>query len=250
MGKGVPEYRGDFKTWKDAVEHSSGYDDLAIFEKVKSARLAVLRGEKAYERDSVLFDSVQYFWPVVASLLWIASRENNSLRILDFGGSLGSSYFQNGELLKHLSLSWSIVEQKHFVEFGQKNLSSKTLKFYDTPDKCFLAEKPNVALFSSVIQYLEKPYELLAEFKAKKIKYIIFDRTTFLESVPDRMTVQYPPKKIYDTTFPAWFFNLAKFKQFFETNYELIAMWPSIGDPIPLLDTTGRNEGMLFKIRT
>src|SRR3989344_6634903 len=78
-GKGAPEYRGNFKTWKNAVEHSSGYNDPAIFEKVKNARLTVLRGEKAYERDSVLFDSIQYFWPVAASLLLIGSRENNSL---------------------------------------------------------------------------------------------------------------------------------------------------------------------------
>ncbi len=243
------EYDGNFSNWPSALEQSEGYDNPAIFEKVKNARLAVLRGEKAYERDSVLFDETQYFWPLLSALLYAAAKNGGRLSVLDFGGSLGSSYFQNLPFLKALpELSWSIVEQKQFVDFGRTALQSAHLKFYESIGECLASEKPNVVLLSSALQYVEKPYELLAELKKKKIRSIIFDRTIFLEHLPDRLTVQHPPKKIYTATFPAWFFGLQKFKKFFEPEYRPIAEWPSIGDPIPLKDTVGRNKGLLFEL--
>jgi putative methyltransferase (TIGR04325 family) len=37
----------------------------------------------------------------------------NKLSILDFGGALGSSYFQNRNILKNkLNFKWGIVEQE------------------------------------------------------------------------------------------------------------------------------------------
>src|SRR5262245_44680393 len=100
-------WHGDFADWAEAKRACSGYDSDVILERVKAALLKVKRGEAVYERDSVLFDSKQYSWPVLASLLWIASQHQNRLTVMDFGGSLGSSYFQNREFLGHLTgLRW------------------------------------------------------------------------------------------------------------------------------------------------
>ncbi len=54
----------------------------------------VVAGEAVYERDSVVFDHLEYAWPLLACLLQIAA-ERRSLRVIDFGGSLGSSWRQN-----------------------------------------------------------------------------------------------------------------------------------------------------------
>src|SRR5215212_9351800 len=97
-----------YATWEDARRHATGYDDPVILEKVASAALKVKCGDAAFERDSVLFESVQYSWPVLAGLLWVASSSGNKLNVLDFGGSLGTSYFQNRAFLEHISdLRWS-----------------------------------------------------------------------------------------------------------------------------------------------
>ena len=55
-----------------------------------------------YERDSVLFDTIRYSWPLLSDLLRAASEDQNHLSVLDFGGSLGSSYYQNRVFLSHL----------------------------------------------------------------------------------------------------------------------------------------------------
>ncbi|MDO8590885.1 MAG: methyltransferase, TIGR04325 family, partial [bacterium] len=115
-------FSGNYKSWEEALRHSSGYDTDVILEKVKSAALKVKRGEAAFERDSVAFGKPKYVWPVLAILLWIASQKQNSLTVMDFGGSLGSLYFQHRKFLDQLNkLSWNVVEQPKFALCGKEN---------------------------------------------------------------------------------------------------------------------------------
>jgi putative methyltransferase (TIGR04325 family) len=62
---------------------------------VLEAPLKVRCGEAVFGRNSVLFDEIQYSWPVTAALMWAAARNNRNPHIIDFGGSLGNSYFQD-----------------------------------------------------------------------------------------------------------------------------------------------------------
>jgi putative methyltransferase (TIGR04325 family) len=196
---------------------------------IKEAALKVKNGEAAYERDSVLFDEIQYSWPLLAAFLWIASRNGNRLSLLDFGGSLGTTYFQNVKFLSHLNeLHWSIVEQKKFVECGRKYFENEHLRFYPSVDECIRERQPDTILFSGVIQYLEKPYEVLSETLQKGFRQIIFDRTPFLEQGNDRITVQKVPSEIYRASYPAWFFNLDKFRNFFSVDYEMTVEFDSL----------------------
>lgn len=243
------QYHGDFKSWEKAKSLTTGYDTPLILEKVKQAALRVKRGESAYERDSVNFAKVEYSWPLLASLLWIASKSDNKLSVVDFGGSLGSSYYQNRGFLSHLSyLSWNIVEQKHFVEFGRENLTDEHLRFYADLNDCFIREKPNVILLSSVLPYVEKPYDILRTVKELNPEFIIIDRTPFLQgSVPDRITVQQSSKKIYDASYPAWFLNEKKLLHFLDHVYECIGDWNALAGAIDLKDTIANDKGFIFK---
>ncbi len=63
---------GDYRIWDEAMVASTGYDSGIILEKTKAARLKVKNGESAYERDSVLFDEIQYAWPLLACLMWVS----------------------------------------------------------------------------------------------------------------------------------------------------------------------------------
>jgi putative methyltransferase (TIGR04325 family) len=115
-------YFGEYQSWQEAKSKSDGYDSDIIIEKVKDAALKVRRGEAAFERDSVLFSKVEVAWHVLAYLLWIASLNKNVLNILDFGGSLGTTFYQNRNFLDHVELNWAIIEQSKFVEYGKKIL--------------------------------------------------------------------------------------------------------------------------------
>ena len=184
---------GNFKSWSEAKSKCSGYEDRVVFEKVKHAILKVKSGEAIYERDSVIFDKIEYSWPTLASLLYVAAINKGGLSVLDFGGSLGSSYYQNRKFLEGLNVEWSIVEQSHFVEFGKKDLSDMILKFYYSIEECIKERMPNVILLSSVLQYLEAPLLLLEELCSLGVHYVILDRVVCIKSPGVKLAIQKVP---------------------------------------------------------
>jgi putative methyltransferase (TIGR04325 family) len=245
-GKGG--FYGNYATWEEASKLCSGYDSDIIVNKVKEATLKVRKGEAAYEQDSVLFEQIQYSWPLLAGLLWVASRNGNRLNVIDFGGSLGTIYYQNRKFIRHLDvLRWNIVEQKKFVECGRQSFENEHLRFYFDMDECILEQHPDAILFSGVIQYLEKPYEMLEEALRKGFRQIIFDRTPFLERGDERMTIQKVPAEIYEASYPAWFFNMEKFRDFFSADYEMIAEFDTV-ESFNLGEIHGsRGKGFIFE---
>ena len=136
---------GDYSSWEEALKDSVGYDSDIILEKVKNSLLQVKEGKAIYERDSVLFDKIEYSFPVLAALLKIALENDGKLSILDFGGSLGSSYYQCKDFLGDIKeLHWSIVEQPNFVECGKQYFENDRLKFYEDIETCLKYQKPDV----------------------------------------------------------------------------------------------------------
>ena len=79
---------GNYPNWEAARSDATGYDADLILEKVKAALLKVKRGEAVYERDSVLYDQVQYSWPLLAGLMWIAAQRNGRLNVVEYRKSV------------------------------------------------------------------------------------------------------------------------------------------------------------------
>ncbi|MBF0300838.1 MAG: methyltransferase, TIGR04325 family, partial [Oligoflexia bacterium] len=169
-----------FPSWTEALKQSKGYDSPIIFEKVRESAHKVINGETSFERDSVCFKNPNYNWFIVSSLLWISTKNNNSLNLLDYGGSLGSTFYQHRTLLTNInSIKWNIVEQTNFVTEGKKNFSDGILFFYETLEEGLKAGLSNSVLFSSSIQYLEKPFEILKRVFDSGIENIIIHKTPF-----------------------------------------------------------------------
>ena len=143
---------GDYANWELAKAQTTGYDDGVILNKVKNALLKVKNGEAVYERDSVIFDEIQYSWGALAGLLYTASHTAKGLTVLDFGGSLGSGYFQNRKALANVKdLSWNIVEQSHFVKAGIENFQNNELRFYENIETYSISNPHTDVLLLSLI---------------------------------------------------------------------------------------------------
>jgi putative methyltransferase (TIGR04325 family) len=244
-------FEGDFATWEEANAYCTGYDAEDILAKVLAATLKVKRGEAAFERDSVLFDEIEYAWPVLAGLMWAAARNGGKLNVLDFGGALGSSYFQNKKFLQSLpDLLWNVVEQPHYVEVGRKYIQDEQLRFYQTIEECLNENQPNVILLSSVLQYLETPIELIHKLNKVRASCLIVDRTPFSVNGKDKLVFQKVPTAIYSASYPMWIFSLSEFKQLLEENWCLVA---SNLSPEGYVQTTNGVEfsfqGMLLESR-
>jgi putative methyltransferase (TIGR04325 family) len=226
---------GGYQSWQEVQNECSGYNKNTILEKCKNALLKVKHGEAVYERDSFLFDEIQYSWPLLAGLQKVALENNGNLNVLDFGGSLGSTYYQNKDFLNLKSLQWNIVEQENFVQCGKEFFENNELNFYFNIEECIQKNNPNVLLLSSVLQYLEKPIEWIEKFNQLNIEYIILDRTGFVNSQEDIITKQIVPKEIYDASYPCWFFNEGKLNSLFK-NYTTICQFDGTAETKETID--------------
>jgi putative methyltransferase (TIGR04325 family) len=238
-------FDGEFASWEEACARCTGYDVPQILAQVLDATLKVKRGEAVYERDSVLFDHIEYAWSILAGLMWAAARNSGRLNVLDFGGSLGSSYFQNKKFLQTLKeVHWNVVEQRHFVEAGQSKIQDGRLRFYKTIEECLNENRPNVILLSGVLQCLKDPEQLLDEVAGLGIDHILIDRTSFTaDGAKKRLFVQHVPKSIYKASYPIWLLNESDFiGRITSRGYELIESF----DAIDKLDDRGIWKGFLF----
>jgi putative methyltransferase (TIGR04325 family) len=218
-------WTGDYPDWKNAQQKTTGYDTSRVLEKVRDATLKVKNGRAAYERDSVNFDHIEYSWPLLSALMWIAAMHKGVFHVLDFGGSLGSTYFQNRKFLDPLEwVSWSVVEQPSFVECGREHLQDKKLRFYYDAEECFSERKlPDLLLLSCSLPYLERPHETFKKLVELRIPYIVIDNTYFNYQDRDRICVQKVPPSIYDASYPCWFLNYSKIKAELSSHYTLVS---------------------------
>lgn len=235
-------FTGDFASWGEAERASTGYSTPEILEKTRVALLKVKAGDAAFERDSVTFNVMRYEFSLLAGLLRAAMASAGRLSVLDFGGALGSSYFQCRSFLSDLDeLRWSVVDQPPQVACGRKDFANEQLRFYDTISDCLREQQPNVLLLSSVLQYLRSPYEALADLLRVAIPFVIVERTAFNSSDRDRLTVQHVPERIYRASYPAWFLSETLFRKVFANDYDLICEYKGLDNLHP------RNGRAIYK---
>ena len=203
----LTQFDDTFQSWDGAAIQSSGYEAGEILTRVQASTAAVLSGDAAFERDGVIFTAPEYRWPVLAGLLEVAAREGE-LRVLDFGGSLGSLYWQHREFLSGVKVSWSVIEQPAFVAAG-KGLNQDLVNFFPSVTEFLESSSPNVILLSSVLQYLPNAEQILQELLSTPANYLILDRTPMSDSDTNIAALQVVPKHIYSGSYPAWIFSRA-----------------------------------------
>jgi putative methyltransferase (TIGR04325 family) len=244
-------FEGEFATWEEACGHCTGYESKDILAKVLLATLKVMRGEAAFERDSVLFYEPEYPWPVLTGLMWAAARNGGRLNVLDFGGALGSSYFQARAFWQALpEVRWSVVEQSHYVEAGQAQIQDERLRFYYTNAECLRENQPNVILLSSVLQYLASPIAVLAELASTGADCLIIDRTPFSKGSEGKITIQRVPPSVYCASYPMWVLSEQEIMGILDAHWHLVA---SNLSPEGFVESTAgvkfSFQGMLFERR-
>ncbi len=137
----------------------------------------------------------------------VAARAGGKLHVLDFGGALGSTYMQHRKLLSKLDVcTWSVVEQPHVVKCGEAEFKNEALDFFNDIGQCFQSHPINVVLFSSVLQYLEHPIEIIDQVLGLDPMAVIIDRTPVAKT-GERITIQHVPKSIYPATYPCRFLD-------------------------------------------
>jgi putative methyltransferase (TIGR04325 family) len=239
-------WSGDFPSWEAAAGHCPGYGQAGILERVERSARRVQAGEGAYERDSVVFAEADFSWPLLSVLLHVAARNRGRLHVLDFGGSLGSTYQQHRAWLQDLpEVRWNVVEQEHFVRSGREHFADGHLGFHFSIAAAMASARPDVALFSSVLAYLPHPEPVLAEVAAAGVPYLLIDRTGFTRDDRERITIQRVPPSIYAGAYPCRFFSRTALTRLLSRNYDLVCAFPALDRPISFADF----QGLFFRHR-
>jgi len=229
-------FTGEYTSWEEAVDHcTGGYDDTDILKNVLASTLKVKLGEVAYERDGILFDKIEYSWEVLAGIMWTASQNSGSLCVLDIGGSLGTTYFQNKKFLDHINLlSWNIIEQPHYVKTGIKYIQDDIVRFYEDINKCLDESNPNVIIISSSLQYMPKLDNFIEKVINADASTIIIDRTFVQKTEFNKIYIQYASADI-GGNYPCYSISESWLINTLSNQYQLITDFVSL--PFPELST-------------
>jgi putative methyltransferase (TIGR04325 family) len=238
------KFNRNIKNWDEALDVSTSYDTVDVVNKTLNSARLVRDGKAVYERDSVIFDKIQYDYKLLSSLLFIANTQNR-LHVIDFGGALGTSYRQNLKYLDSLDVSkkWAIIEQSEYVRIGNNEFQTDILSFSGSISN--INFEIDVIMMCGSICYLEKPYDILDQIKKAKPKFILIVRTPFSNSMNDELSVQIVPKNIYEATLPIWTFSKTKFITYLSDMYEVFETW----DDDLQADTDTTAKGFLFQIK-
>ena len=219
-------WKGDYKTYQDAKARCTGYDEDHILKRIIDTTTKVKNGDAAYERDGIIYDEIKVNHQLLSTLLLIAGRNNNKLTLIDFGGSLGTSYYQNIKFLSHLTeLNWCIIEQPQFVDAGKKAFENEHVRFYKSMEDCVAEHpQPDLLLLSGTIQYINHPYEVLNDIQSFKIPYLLVDELGFNDTEEDRVTIQHVPPVFYgiEASYPCTFFSRNKFESQLKETYNKV----------------------------
>lgn len=211
-------YRGPYKTWDEAKKMSHGYNHKVIFNKTKKAALMILKKNYGYERDSKIFYDNNYNKYLVSKINFVKKKTVN---ILDYGGSLGSIYFQNKKKINK-EIVWSIIDLKKIVQEGKKNFESRNLKFFYNLKHYKKKMLPDILILSSSLQYLKNWHNILSQLVALKPKYIFILKTSFSEKKQNQIFIQKIPSSIYKSSYPFWGLDLGVILKILSNKYRLL----------------------------
>lgn len=244
-------YLGDYKSWEDAAARCEGYDDQAIISKVIESIEKVRCGEAAWERDSCLFYEDKYTYRICAAILRCAiQNKGRRVSVLDIGGSLGSTWFQNRKYLSDLSgLEYVVAEQDHFAAYGHDNLEDGTLKFIRSTEAWENMQKFDIVLMSASLQYIQQWEEILTRIRKANPRYVILDR--LLVSDRRRICVEMVPEEIYLSSYPLVIFDRYEVPDFFGDDYRIIENdTSSVDEEIWFTDGKAESRFFVFERRT
>jgi putative methyltransferase (TIGR04325 family) len=239
-------------SWEAARAKAGRYDADVILQRVYRASRAVMKGGPGVmERDGVVLERPTLPLPLAACLLRAAFHAGDGLTVVDFGGALGSSYRQCVEFLSVIrNVRWYVVEQPNFVACGRAEFQTDHLRFFPTIAEAAAGGRPDVILFSSVLQYLDDPYDALIQAKRLEPRAIIIDRTPVAKIIEDAFTIQHVPEDIFPIRLAFRIFAEGKFAEHLAADYREVTSFDAIDADLWAGALRVQSRGFLFERRS
>ena len=229
------------KDWNSAKLKTAGYEGDATLESLTS-RIESLKNLQGQPHDDRLVEIAKAFRDSVKQ-----SNDSSPIRVLDIGGSFGEHFFHLQKLMPAHSFDWTVLETEGHCSIIPEFLTSiKGLRFISDPpasDQHF-----DIALLSSVIQYVDAPYDLLT--MALQISdSVIVNRLPLSPYAKDRVAIQRPGLLGSKGSYPVHIFSETVFTKYLEPIAEIGSRWMVPQDSAVIRFKYIENQGFLLKPR-
>ena len=235
-------------SWFEAQKQSQGYEDASLVEALSNAAATQRPWERSINcgyvqaREIELLNALQ----MVASL----SSHTRILDVADVGGGNGYMAGLARRFMPAQQLQWTIFESKSVSDAYRVLEEESNISWRENTelnyDRIF-----DVAIASCVLNYVQKPLELL-NFLATKSRFLLLMRLPLIDDSDHIPTVQKPNDGIYakvNSSWPAWFLSRARLDNCLRNSGEIIFRWTT---PTEVWQFEGKPiilEGLLLRSR-
>ena len=227
------------KDWTTAKADSAGYEssstlkDLAL----RVREIQFLNSRNHDPRIEIVLTTIKNLLATIP--------ENQVVKILDVGGSFGEYFFYTKQAINTHTFEWTVLETEGHCSIVPASLKSESgLNFVSRLEKN--DSQFNVALLSSVIQYVEEPYALL-EFACSKADSVILNRLPLSSFDTDKVAVQRPGLFNSKGSYPVHIFSEKYFLSRVNSFGEITSRWMVPQDSAVIRFKYVENQGMLLK---
>ena len=176
------------KDWNTAVKKSAGWSSAKTLEHERRFQYSELMNQITSD---VVLD--ERFFQIAAAFLSTKKHEQywetKKISVLDVGGGYGKYFFLFNKFFPNFSWQWTVVETASQCDAMPIELKSNPgIRFCSEIPR---GEKFDIGLMSSVIEYVEKPFELLATV-ALQCEEIVLNRIPLSPFKKNYIAIQRP----------------------------------------------------------
>jgi putative methyltransferase (TIGR04325 family) len=215
--------RGEFSSWKHALENANGYEDPLLVRRVVERNLtslqAVLDGDV----------SISHREQQILSAMFVALSRLNKLdfRVLDFGGELGFFYWSLKRFLNgNHNLCWTVLETEAMARQGAQLFASENLHFI--ADQSILSQQQDqidVVLASGALQCVEDPAGMFQRLANTNAPYMIISIFPMISAARDVLTVRVLNSLFCNETYPLWMFSESVWRGILNSRHRVVMEW-------------------------
>ncbi|MFN3930142.1 MAG: methyltransferase, TIGR04325 family [Brevundimonas sp.] len=168
------------------------------------------------------------------------SKNSKTLRVLDFGGALGTSYHLVKERLPG-NYAWAVVETPTFVKAGREFETNELRMFESIQDATSWLGEIDLLYTSSAVQYMPDPLETIDQFLAvnprcvallrsafsEREQIVVLQRSRLQDNGPGPLPVGVQDRPVY---YPRTYAPVAALKERFKSRYRPVVEY---GDGSP-----------------
>ena len=231
------------KNWQSAVSGSSGYQSPQTISTIEGSDPVV---DKSSIKQNFLGNRyLQVASAILSGLNLETLKADTTIRVLDIGGGLGEYFFLLRDNMPNLKFEWLILETPALCQLAKtKYTNSPEVSWTDALNDS--NQTFNIVLLSSVIQYVEMPFELI-EMAMQKAPLLIFNRLPLSTHAHNLVCIQRPGLLETKGSYPVHILSERLFMSYLLARGRIMSRWLVPEDVAVVRFRKIMNQGLTFR---